>query len=904
MGADMCRPQQPLGLQVSPGPEERTVSPRTDQLRTRTDQLPVENHEVEVEYVSVTSETVIEFMTDIEGSWEYFLRFVHHSEVLFWSGEELGAWGPGLLSMRSNGMLVFGGDAPDKGSGDIRIVRTFINLKKRFPSQVHIVLGNRDILKLRFFAELQQVEEADKIWIPPWSPGIQTFDAFINERKLDRDLIAKLKWLLHCTMGCQDTTFGTRLHELALLNGRAKDDDVLQSYRNSVDPTGKDPWMLDFIKMGKLGIILDDTLFVHGGIQDESIGVVPGLEGTFDSVHKWVAALNAWKDLQIAAYEAHPMFYEQNGELARGGTELINYVTPLGGKSTVVYVNPFEDGNPVLRSEKVRQFLRQSSINRVVSGHQPHGQAPAVVRHPDTDLLCISADTSRSDGSASKLFNPADNRGSAISIVRIQGTAVIIEGQLADGRKHRCQIHTDSAQDAMPDALVGRQLDDGSWVKTVFKPDDASSSEGPLLLTALGKGFTVNVADIPVHTVCLQLREEFRKDKFHVSLRNFKAASRVSVTGPLQCLDSILDNCVKQVRDFTLNKEEFHSADNYIFSMGGVVLDPSTDTRGRAIVEKINKLIQAGKGVMFITNNSNYSRNGLTKDLNKTYKIDVKPADGFGSPSGLPPTPKTPSSYSFRNKSFSDLVGDTHIVTSANTCAWFLREKGIKRPYVICSSGALLEELEQFDIKAYVATVDKRGKQKAEYLEEVTPERVCGLISKHPDVDAIVVGWDQHFTALKAAVATQYVKWAEESGRDMPIISCSMDPSGILGMTKPDFCTGQGFQNRKIRAVGNGSMTNTILNSIDCLDKVIDVGKPSILLLEQLKRPCSEGGLGLDFSKTVVVGSTLNTDIELANGGGMKSLLVLSGVTNRDEAEREMNPLRIPTWIVDSFADI
>jgi hypothetical protein len=32
-------------------------------------------------------------------------------------------------------MLVFGGDAPDKGSGDIRLVKTLLGLKKRFPQQ-------------------------------------------------------------------------------------------------------------------------------------------------------------------------------------------------------------------------------------------------------------------------------------------------------------------------------------------------------------------------------------------------------------------------------------------------------------------------------------------------------------------------------------------------------------------------------------------------------------------------------------------------------------------------------------------------------------------------------------------------------------------------------------------------
>lgn len=44
------------------------------------------------------------------------------SQVLFWDDEERGDWGPGILRLKENGMLVFGGDAPDKGPGDIRLV--------------------------------------------------------------------------------------------------------------------------------------------------------------------------------------------------------------------------------------------------------------------------------------------------------------------------------------------------------------------------------------------------------------------------------------------------------------------------------------------------------------------------------------------------------------------------------------------------------------------------------------------------------------------------------------------------------------------------------------------------------------------------------------------------------------
>jgi len=90
---------------------------------------------VENPFFTYSEDTVIEFITDVEGHWEYFLRLAHCSKVLYWDDEERGDWGPGILRLRANGMLVFGGDAPDKGPGDIRLVKTLLGLKKRFPQQ-------------------------------------------------------------------------------------------------------------------------------------------------------------------------------------------------------------------------------------------------------------------------------------------------------------------------------------------------------------------------------------------------------------------------------------------------------------------------------------------------------------------------------------------------------------------------------------------------------------------------------------------------------------------------------------------------------------------------------------------------------------------------------------------------
>ncbi|CAJ1432991.1 unnamed protein product [Effrenium voratum] len=230
----------------------------------------------------ITDDMTVEFLTDVEGNWDYFVHFVSLSQVLHWSGPERGAWGPGELMLRDQGYFVFGGDAVDKGPGDIRVVKTLLSLKRRYWSRVFIVLGNRDLCKLRFFAELQDGEDGSAFeakggayWIPDPKPS-PDYETYVQMHGLERGHVSTVKWILDCNMGCQKTTFGARRHELALLGGEGSDEAVVWSYRDSVDPYGSDPWMLDLLRVGQLAVILGDSLFVHGGLYEEAIGAMPG----------------------------------------------------------------------------------------------------------------------------------------------------------------------------------------------------------------------------------------------------------------------------------------------------------------------------------------------------------------------------------------------------------------------------------------------------------------------------------------------------------------------------------------------------------------------------------------------------------------------------------------------------
>lgn len=85
-------------------------------------------------------------------------------------------------------------------------------------------------------------------------------------------------WINLGNMGCQLTTFKTRRLELALLNGKVTDDDVVESFRQCANPEAEDPFVLDLLRLGKLAAVIGDTLFVHADIPEQTLGFVPDSE--------------------------------------------------------------------------------------------------------------------------------------------------------------------------------------------------------------------------------------------------------------------------------------------------------------------------------------------------------------------------------------------------------------------------------------------------------------------------------------------------------------------------------------------------------------------------------------------------------------------------------------------------
>ena len=98
----------------------------------------------------------VTYVTDVEGNWEYFCSFVERADGLYWGSLAPGEFVP-QLELREGWRFIFGGDAVDKGGaigGSLRFCLCLVSLKRRYGDRVTILLGNRDLNKMRLTSEL------------------------------------------------------------------------------------------------------------------------------------------------------------------------------------------------------------------------------------------------------------------------------------------------------------------------------------------------------------------------------------------------------------------------------------------------------------------------------------------------------------------------------------------------------------------------------------------------------------------------------------------------------------------------------------------------------------------------------------------------------------------------------
>ena len=479
------------------------------------------------------------YVTDVEGNLEYFKEYVARSNVLDFEDDhgdkklEDDTVDPHAinLTIRDGCYFVFGGDAVDKGPGDIRICRALVDLKQKFPDKVYLLVGNRDLNKVRFTAELSESDmrrPIDDIPPPHWDPKAPSLREFLETmiEKPNNDTssssssqtieeinnrVNRLKYMLQHTLGCPKT-FEFRREELSILNDVplkcVTDDHVLKSMIHEVEsPTGS---LRQYLEHANVVVKLGNTIFCHGAIDANTMKYVPMFDTKFEnprskpspkqicsSLMEWVNSLNDYLKHGLLDYKERP-YWNQDRD-SRGGESLMALQNrpAMWGRSIVS--NCYGDGGCItsqnaamIRNDpqritqaakdplvfekvssdpmdkRVADWLLEHDVQRVMVGHKPTGDCPAVLSAGYTGVEIVSADTSFSDIKAD------DNRGKAIAIVEIVGSCINdnhleISGRLRDGNSFLSIFPrlcpSIGIDERTGDPLLGRQLEDRWWVK-------------------------------------------------------------------------------------------------------------------------------------------------------------------------------------------------------------------------------------------------------------------------------------------------------------------------------------------------------------------------------------------------------------------------------------------------------
>lgn len=390
----------------------------------------------------------VAYITDVEGSWTRFASFCANNPVVTLDGE--------TLRVREGATFVFGGDAIDRGPWSRRIVRTLLRARETQPDRVVLLGGNRDLNKLRLARELE---------------GFPPKRAPDDVRLLPRAQL--LKWIFANTMGAADA-FEHRRAELTV-EGRAHDDeDVAQSYVDDLAPGGD---LSRYLEACQLTWRSGATLFVHGGIAEEALTIVPGYETSdiakFDD-ELWRGRLDAFYEKQMQAFRARVI--EADGKPA--WEDAVLYQAPRKGMKlnpgSVVYGRMGDElNNPGLPSRATIEAVQRCGIRRVVVGHTPSGDTPSIVRATSTrePFEVIVADNSRSRvDTGSRIFVRDDHVDiTARCVLDDDAGTVDVTQQLAIDDRSTPIGRVTKADGARPGALVKSRHDKG-WLVFRYEP--------------------------------------------------------------------------------------------------------------------------------------------------------------------------------------------------------------------------------------------------------------------------------------------------------------------------------------------------------------------------------------------------------------------------------------------------
>eukprot|EP01113_Clastostelium_recurvatum_P026495 TRINITY_DN3180_c0_g1_i1.p1 TRINITY_DN3180_c0_g1~~TRINITY_DN3180_c0_g1_i1.p1 ORF type:complete len:192 (+),score=32.31 TRINITY_DN3180_c0_g1_i1:408-983(+) len=149
-----------------------------------------------------------------------------------------------------------------------------------------------------------------------------------------------------------------------------------------------------------------------------------------------------------------------------------------------------------------------------------------------------------------------------------------------------------------------------------------------------------------------------------------------------------------------------------------------------------------------------------------------------------------------------------------------------------------------------------------------------------PGIEAVVVGMDLGFNMYKLAYA---------------LLCLRQIPKCLFISTNRD----KTFPaSSNVLLPGSGCLAMSL---VTCSGREPDVviGKPEPLFLDIM----AQDGVPLDHDRTCMVGDRLDTDIAFGKSRGLATLLVLTGVSTKEDVHAKDNKIH-PDYILPSFANI
>lgn len=435
----------------------------------------------------------VHFITDTEGHFPSFEQSIKRSKVVHFDAQGRLDFKPSVR----NPYFIFGGDLTDRAPGDIPLTEMLLDFKQRHQDRVFLLVGNREASKSRFFVELNPRHIRQRLLhggVPFWllNGPYQTpldyvkkhmtekslpfddfarIESFVNSLDIEQCQLIYVKWMLEQNLGCPHTFLYQRQYLAAKLNRHVNDvsdSDVLRCILEQNSPNGS---MGNYLRHTQIAAIIPNSgiLAVHGGLTPQNIGRLPTMDADapiIRDVHTWIDQFNQWYKEEVIkwsklTHDDMPLQLQP----ARSTLDTFSLRVPSEYRSIVTSAMIDAQRQFVDVPEEVSDYLSRGGINIVLTGHQPCGDHPVLLRSVDDRVVFLNGDVGYAN---SKANNTHDTRGLAAHTTEIdidlEETKISIDASLFTGKRLINSLRIQNGYVA-GDTFIGRLLPDNELVQ-------------------------------------------------------------------------------------------------------------------------------------------------------------------------------------------------------------------------------------------------------------------------------------------------------------------------------------------------------------------------------------------------------------------------------------------------------